>query len=186
MAVTQIKICNLALIRVGADRISSISQDTKSAILLNAIYEQCRDTTLRDGKWNFAQKRTVLSPTSDEPDWGYDYEYDLPADYLGRLETETSDIQFVLEDSKIRTDEETLNVLYTYRNEDESSWDQSFASALAWCLAYEVAYALTQSLALKQDCQKSYTAALVGARFNDGAEGTPPEVEILEFTDSRR
>lgn len=186
MAVTQIKICNLALIRVGADRISSISQDTKSAIILNAIYEQCRDAVLRDHKWNFALKRVTLDPTGDEPAWGYDYEYDLPADYLREVEEEESSTEYVIEDSKIRSDEPELNLIYIYRNDNESSWDSMFADAFAWKLAMESSYALTQSLALKAECEKSYLKALQSARTMDGAEGTIKGLEATTWTNARR
>lgn len=186
MAVTQTKICNLALIRVGAERISSISQDTKSAILLNAIYEQCRDDVLRAHPWNFAIKRDELAPTGSEPAYEYDYEYDLPNDCLRVLTPDSNDIDYVIEDSKILTDESTLNISYIYRNENESSWDSNFASALAWKLASEVAYALTQSLKLKESCEKSYEKALREARTMDGAEGVLKGLEAVDWTNARR
>lgn len=186
MAVTQVKICNLALIRVGADRISSITESTKGAILLNAIYEQCRDEVQRDGRWNFNTKRDTLTPTSTEPAWGYDYEYDLPNDWLKFHEVSSGDIDFVIEDAKIRTDEEELDVLYAYRNEDESSWDSMFASALGWKLAMEIAYAMTQSVTLKQECEKSYKASLKDAKAVDGQEGVLKDPEIVAWTDARR
>lgn len=186
MPVTQIKVCNLALIRVGADRISSITEDKKSAILLNAIYEQCRDEVLRARHWNFATKRAVLAPTSTSPDFGYDYEYDLPSDWLRTLEPDSLDTDFVQEDSKLLTDEDSLNFLYIYRNTDESSWDSQFASSLGWKLAAEVAFALTGSLALAQGCMQAYEASLKQASSTDSTEGNPPDVEIIDWTDARR
>lgn len=186
MPVTQIKVCNLALIRVGADRISSITEDKKSAILLNAIYDQCRDEVQRARRWNFNTKRAVLAPTSTTPAFGYTYEYDLPADWLRTLEPDDLDIDYVQEDSKIRTDESSLNLSYLYRNEDENSWDSQFASALAWKLAAEIAYALTQSLALAQACQAAYEKYLEEASSTDSTEGSQIEVEISDWTDARK
>ncbi len=187
MSVSQIKVCNLALVRVGADTVSSITQSTKSAIILNAIYEQCRDEVLRMHPWHFAVKRAALAPTSDAPVFEYDYAYDLPADCLRPLDLDSLDIDFVVENKQILTNENTiLNTRYIFRNDDENSWDPVFGSALAWKLSSEVSYALTQSLALTDSCQKQFARVLQEARTMNGFEGVPKDLEASEWTSARR
>jgi hypothetical protein len=186
MAVTQISICNSALIKIGCDRISSIGENKKSAILLNALWDQVRDSILRAHPWNFAIKRVALTPNGNTPAYDYDYEYDLPNDYLRLLDPDLNDIDFVVEDSKMLTNESTINMRYIYRNEDESSWDACFAECFAWRLAKEIAYAMTQSAALVELCEKSYAKALAEARSMDGAEGTMHELSVTTWTDARR
>ncbi len=186
MAVSQLSICNSALVKVGAARISSISQDTKSAKLLNAIYEQVRDSVLRAHPWSFATKRATLAPTAVVPEWGFDFEYDLPNDYLGFMRTHPSDIDYVIEDDKIRTNESELNVLYTYQNVDESSYDAAFAEAFAWKLAAEIAYNLTQSVTLADACEKKYRSELAQARYANGVEDPTPSLEADDWTNARR
>ena len=192
MAVTQISICNNALVKVGADRISSISQDTRSAILLNAIWDQVRDEVLRAHPWNFAMKRAVLAPNSDAPDFGYDYAYDLPSDCLRVWSAKESDeesaseINHSIEDSQILCDYDAIYVRYIYRNEDPSAWDSLFASAMSCRLAQEISYALTQSLPLRDSLKQEYKLSLQDARTADGMEGTIDGLNADTWTLSRR
>lgn len=64
---TQIAIVNSALLKLGDARISSITQQTKSAIHANAIWDQIRDCVLRAHPWHFAKKRTRLYPAAARP-----------------------------------------------------------------------------------------------------------------------
>lgn len=186
MSVSKVSICNSALIKVGAERISSITQDTKSARILNALWDQVRDSVLRAHKWNFATKRVTLSPTSDSPDFGYDYVYDQPNDCLRVLNTFPDSIDFVVEGRKILTDEETLDVLYICRHESEADWDSCFAEAMAWRLASEIAYNLTESNTLAVNCDKKYREVLAEARSMDGTEGTTEAIVSDDWTMARR
>lgn len=186
MSVSKVSIANAALIKVGAERISSITQDCKRAIIINAIWDHVRDKVLRARKWNFAKMRVTLTPNGTSPDWGYDYQYDLPNDYLGFLETDPDDIQYVIENGKILTDEDELDVTYIYRNTDESSWDASFAEAMACLLAHEICYNLTQSSTLKDDLKDDYKKALADASFSNSVEKTIPPIESTSWTDARK
>lgn len=186
MPVTVVSVCNSALVKVGADRISSITQDTKSAKILNAIFNTVRDDVLRAHRWNFAMTRATLAPTGTEPDFEYDYQYDLPSDCLRIVETYPDDIDFVVEGRTILSNESELSVVYIRRNEDPASWDSCFAEALAWRLAREVAYNLTQSNALVKQCDDAYKAQLAEARSIDGAEGIIKGLEADVWTRARR
>jgi hypothetical protein len=186
MSVTQVGICNLALIKVGGKRISSIDENTKPAILLKAIYDQKRDTMFRAHRWNCATKRVTLSPTATTPDWGYDYEYDLPNDYLGIADPENEDIEFVIEGSKLRTDEPEFNLTYIFKNTDEATWDTSFQEAFAAELASDICYALTQSATLTDMRRKEAKEKLEEAKSNDAIEGTAKRLQIDSWTRVRR
>ncbi len=186
MPVNQVSVCNDGLVMVGAERISSITQDRKSARLLNAIWDSSRDAVLRARKWNFATKRVVLTPNSTVPNWGFDYQYDLPSDYLGWLQPDPDDIEFTIEAGKILSNESELNVSYVYRNVDESSWDSAFAKSLSCFLAKEICIALTQSVSLKQSCDADYKASLGAASFANSVEKTLTGIESTSWTDARR
>lgn len=186
MAVSQVSICNSALIKIGADVISSITQETRTARLLNAVWNQVSDAVLRDHRWNFAVKRVTLAPNGTTPDWGYDYQYDIPNDSLRILDVDPDDIEYVIEGSKILSDESELDILYIYRNTDPSSWDAMFAEALAWKLAETIAYAVTQSKSLVDSCRDSYKAAIANARFVDGSEGTPKVLVADVWSNARK
>ena len=64
---TEIEICNLALIEIGDDTITSLTDESKRARQCNLAYPIIRDMTLRDGHWNFAIKRASLAQNSIDP-----------------------------------------------------------------------------------------------------------------------
>ena len=192
MPVTQVSICNLALIEVGADLISSISQDTKSARLLNAIWDQSRDQVLHDHRWKFAEKRDVLAPTGTAPEFGYAYAYDIPNDCIKIWEVDTDevlgpdDVEWKREGNQILTDESSINVLYVYRHEDYNAWPATFAEAMALKLAAQIAYGLTQSLSLRESLEKKYKEKLALARSFSSTEGLQQSFIADEWTNARR
>lgn len=188
MAVSQISICNSALAKIGADPISSITEETKAARIANRIFTFLRDEVLRSHPWNFSIKRTTLNPDGDTPDSEYDYQYILPSDCLRVLDTPDDDsLDWVVEGGKILTDQDTeLPIRYIYRNEDPSSWDSMFAEALAWRLAADMSYSITQSLALFQYCMDAYKRQLAEARSVDGLEGRIKSLVADEWTNARR
>lgn len=63
MAQTALDVANNALERVGANSITSLSDNSKEAKLCNARIEQLRQTLLRRHPWNFAEKRVSLDAT---------------------------------------------------------------------------------------------------------------------------
>lgn len=189
MAITQISICNSALVKIGADIISSITQETKSARVLNAVYEQVLKEVLRARNWNFAIKRDSLTPTATTPEYEYDYEFNLPSDCLILLDTEEEffdEEEYSVEGRKVYSNHNPLNIRYIYYNTDASSYDPMFAEALSWRLAQTAAYALTQSSTLEEQCKKRYEEALSQAAYRDGSEGTLKVFTADIWTNARR
>jgi hypothetical protein len=62
MATSDVQVCNLALSRIGASTITSLTADsTKEDRLCNQFYSQFRDELLKSFVWNFALKTTPLN-----------------------------------------------------------------------------------------------------------------------------
>src|SRR5690348_7455685 len=81
MAVSDVSIANLALQKLGAKRISSLSQDHPNARSMNAAYERTRNAELRRYDWSFAIKRDSVAADGDGPVWGDWNRYSLPNDF---------------------------------------------------------------------------------------------------------
>lgn len=60
MALEDWKIVNLALVRLGANTITSLADGSRNATAANVIYETIRDEVLRAFNWGFAKRRAWL------------------------------------------------------------------------------------------------------------------------------
>lgn len=182
---SEVHICNLALIKIGQPRINSLSDNTKSALLLNEIFETIRDEVLADHPWNFAIKRAEFSQLVTTPAYEYAYEYQIPSDCLRVWRPEDENIEFREEDGKIVTNEGTFRCQYIARVTNVAKFSHAFAQALAFRLAAEVAYAIVNSAQLQQTMMLAYKERLATARSNDAQTGTPETVVQTNFLESR-
>lgn len=185
MAVTQVGICNSALIKMGGALISSITESSREAAICKALYELVRDEVLRAHPWNFATTRATLSPTSTTPAFEFDYEFDLPNDCVRVLGMDDPTVDYVVEGRKILCNDSEINIRYIYRHKDESAWDALFAEAFAWKLARELSLGLVQSAASAESMEKGYRAALASARAVDGQESIIRSLVADEWLNAR-
>jgi hypothetical protein len=182
-------ICNNALIKIGEDTITALTDNTKEARLCNQIYESTRDAVIRAHIWNFAIKRVELAENTTAPTFEYENAFDLPSDCLRVLNMEDSDKQttivFKIEGRQLVTDESTAKIRYIARIVDPNTFDDLFKEALSARLAFELAYPLSESNSLAQTMYQVYLDKLSEARTMDGQEGTPDQIVSREWTDAR-
>jgi hypothetical protein len=185
MANSMVHICNKALAIIGDDRINSINEDSKRARLLKEIFACNRDSVLRLVPWNFAKVRTVLSPDSAAPAWGFTYQFTLPADCLRVLRLDYDEYLYRVEGRKILSDLSTINVLYISAVEDTEQFDSLFSDALAGSLAMDIAYPLTSNPAMVKVATNLYFQALAEASRINGMESRPEAIVSDTFTNVR-
>lgn len=173
---SEVSICNSALIKLGHERINSLTEDSKAAILCNERYPFCRDEVLREHPWNFAMKRASFSQLVSVPAFDFQYEYQIPSDCLRIWQPEVPEIIFLVEGGKVLTDEGTFKCRYISRVTNPALFDRSFAEALAFRLAADVGYSITQSTQLQQAMLAMYEMKLKMARSMDAQEGTPEDI----------
>jgi len=145
-----ITICNLALGKVCEAQITSLEEASQPARLCKLFYAQTRDEVLQSALWNFATKRETLSRLADSPPFGWNYQYQLPSDYLAVIQLnswqahEARDL-YEIEGQRLLTDEEQAQLLYTARIEDSEIFPPLFVEALYTKLASKLADSLTGS-----------------------------------------
>lgn len=187
---SQVEIANRALTKLGAARIISFDDDNKQARAVKSMFEIVRDAELRAHLWSFSVKRVSLAALSTTPTWGFDYEYQLPSDYLRLVQVNdvypgpslddyrnASVAEYVVESRKILTNlTAPLNIRYMARIEDTTQWDATFVEALASRLAFEMCEDLTQSNTKKDSARQDYREALIAAIRSDGIEQPPQDL----------
>ena len=63
-------LCNSALAKIGAARITALDEGSKNANLCAELYERSRDDLLRAHSWNFATARAKLAKKGAAPTFG--------------------------------------------------------------------------------------------------------------------
>ena len=182
-----IQVANRALTKLGSARITSIDDDVKAARSVKSCFEDLRDDELRSHRWSFALKRTSLAALSEAPAFGYEYQYQLPSDFL-RLDMINDQfpsvvmdnyigaeaLDYVLEGKKVLTDfEAPLYVRYIAQITDPNMWDINFREALACRIAAELAEDLTQSNQKRQLAWDEYKQAISKAIRTNAIERLP-------------
>lgn len=182
-----IQVANRALTKLGSNRITSFDDDVKAARSLKACFDDIRDDELRAHRWSFALKRTQLAALSTAPEFGWTYQYQLPADFL-RLDQVNDEfpavvmdnyigaevIDWVLEGGKLLTDfSAPLKVRYIASITDANMWDVNFREALACRLAAELAEDLTQNMQKRQLAWEEYKQAISRALRSNAIERLP-------------
>ena len=183
MAASDVAIANLALQKLGAARIGSLSDDSKNAEECLACYEHLRDTELRRHNWNFARKRVTLAPSSATPDFDFDYAFPVPADFLRLLPPAVNELDWRLESHEgaraiLTNDGTTLEVNYIARITDTAKYDPCFDEMLACRIADHLSEAITGSTAKGERAMLQYKEARSEARRNNAFENIseePPE-----------
>lgn len=167
-----VDIANSALVRVGEDAITALTEDTETARIVNAQYELVRDRVLRMHPWNSVTTRAVLAPLSPNPAWGFDRGYQIPADCLRVLEVDTLK-QWRVEGRAILTDEgDVLNIRYIRRETDPNEYDSLLIDAISIQLAMELVERVTQSNTKKQLLMDDWKRVMRFATRADAQEGS--------------
>lgn len=174
--VTVLQIYNLALISIGAAPLVTVADVSVQADVVRAWYPFCRDSLLRAHPWNFAEKRTTLTPVvGTTPTMDFARFFDLPSDCLKlrRLSDEAVDVAYRVEGRRIACDEGSISILYTYRITDPTYFDPIFVECLISYLAWRISYPIKQSASLTKMKGEEYINALSVATGIDAQEGTP-------------
>lgn len=185
---SQVEIANRALTKVGEARILSLGDDVEAARVISSLWDNVRDAELRARNWNFSIARASLAALVTTPDWGFEYEYQLPTNCLRVVQVDeyfpgvsltdyrgASEAAYQIEGRKILTNiAAPLKIRYVSRVEDTGTWDGAFIEAFACKLAVEACERLTQSNTKRDMAWKEYNEALRVAVFSDAIEN-PPE-----------
>lgn len=167
---SEVSICNRALQKLGAARITSLTDNSVNARACNNAYFDVRDATLRSHTWAFSVKRAVLASSTTAPAHTFDYAYPLPSDCLRLLSPDLNDVDWQIEDNCILTNIEGCEIRYVSRVEDPNKMDSLFREVVASALAMEMCEELTQSSQKMQLLMERHKELLKEARRNNAFE----------------
>lgn len=185
MATSAIDIINLALIELGETPITSLSDNVKSARIMNALYEHTRDHLLSLNFWSFAIKRAELAALTTEPEFDFGYEYELPSDFIRLYETaETRD--YAKEGTKILANTSgPLRIIYVSRVTDPNTFGAAFIDAFIALLAANACEAIKQSSSDKERLLAKFERSLARAARIDSQQKPPSEPDMVDWLSTR-
>jgi hypothetical protein len=164
---------NQALLDVGSDQ-------TATGKAVRRAFWQCWDEVLQAAPWNCARKRKALPQLEETPAWGFDYYYQLPADYVNMQEIDGlyEGQQWTVEETDagakaIAIDlDAPLYIAYTYLLRDISRASPLFRGAFVARLGAAVCAPLAKNQTIETKCWNIYNRAVLEAQGADGREGS--------------
>lgn len=170
-----VEICNSALLSLGANTISALTEISTEAAACNAKWDLSRRALLRIHPWNFAIKRQELARTVAGPEYRFKYKYALPADCI-RVLTVYQTGEYKVEGRSILSDRESCKVKYVHDNTDPATWDALFSELMSAKMAVELAYTLPRARTMIDAMYSLYTEKLRDAKFVDSSEDIEDEI----------
>lgn len=189
MATSQVQVVNLALTKLGQDRVISISDDVEAARVIRSLWDLTVDVALADYPWKFATLRTTLPALADAPPFGWSLQYLLPDSCL-RLIQVSDDWVFYTQDTPffaleggadggqyILTNEAApLQVRYVQRVTNVGLWPPLFARSVAMMLAADASEKLTQSTTKGEKAVEEYALTIKKAMRQSAIELPPAQL----------
>ena len=193
MAVTKIDISSRALIMIGANPISSFTDGSTEALVVNNIYEEIVEASLTRHKWRFATGQKQLSLLSAAPTGRYEYAYQIPASPLClQIIAVTSNdhaIPYSRYEDKIYLDgygsNSTVIMDYVFR-QDEDQFPPHFRLALEYKLASIFAGSIARDSGMVREFDELGERQLLIAKNTDSQETTTKILSTSRFITERR
>lgn len=182
MAIDEADIFNAAFDLLDEEVAIDPADDRAPVRWMRRNYPLVRDAVLRRHPWNFALARAALPALSGEPVFGWDHQYQLPADclrllpltYDGKLNSDPIDHE--VEGRRILTNAKSpLKIRYVRRVEDPSLFDALFTQLLAAELAFRAASWITGKQSYAERLGQMAAQLNEQATLLDALEGTPAD-----------
>ena len=169
----QVDVYNIALQAVGAKRVATISDSTKGALAITAIWDEAVASQLSMFAWNFALKQAELVATTD-PTFGYECAYTLPADCLKVLKMSNASYKYRIFGATLETDLDSslgdgyeVEIEYIKSVTDVTLWPSLFVNVVGLYLAKEICISMTGHANRAQMLEQRYQVAVAMAQAND-------------------
>ena len=180
---TDIDICSMALLKLGASSIESFDESSAEAEFASRLYGVTRDALMVSHPWNFTLREAGLERDDGEPEGGFACAFRLPPDFLRSLSAghpgRGRGLIFRISGSRLLCDAERVSLTYQ-RRVDPGLFPPHFLQALVARLAAELCIPVTESTSRAQALQSLAQAELRHARLIDSQQTPPAAVE--DFT----
>jgi len=181
MSLSQIGLCSRALMKIGAQPISSFDDGTAEADIAQNLYPHVRDYLLSLYPWSFATAQQKLARLSTDVMTDYQYAYQLPLDFMRALSVgdrfKGQGGDYRIQENRLHTDQEEVILTYIFRPEARH-FPPYFNQVLMTYLASEFCLPLTESATRSEAMLRLGEKQLQQARTLDAQQQTPRAVNL--------
>ena len=173
-------IANSALIKIGSKQsITSFEDGSVGANIASIRYDEIRKDLLRGHPWNFAISRVKLARLAGAPEFGYQYQFQLPVNWLRTLgvflsrtgESYLRDYQ--AEGLQIHADAEEMWLRYVGDVTDENLMPPDFRECISYQLAMDMSIPIAGSNSIFQLMEGKLISQLMKAKSTDSMDDRP-------------
>ena len=192
---SQVEIVNNALVEIGEQTITSMTQGTKAARVANRVWDSVRRDMLVRYRWNFAKGRASLAADASAPEFGYQRKFPVPEDFLSLIGVYDSaeDLRnytatthpYNLEAGHVLSDETVLYITYIKNITDTAQFDPAFENALVYKLALRLAPDLTGGSERIKQLSELFGDAIRTAKFSNAIQNSPEVIQASTWVDAR-
>jgi hypothetical protein len=171
-------IANMALGRVGAQRIMDLNDDSsKSARVVRDFFEASVREVSRLAEWQCLKQRATLTRLAQAPEFGWTYAYQLPVEFIRLVKLNGVDYRgqpgddHEVEGRTLLTDHEEAKIEFIAYKEETADYDPLFVKAIVAKLAAEIAVPIRQDEGLAARLMQEFEQiALPKARVKSSGE----------------
>ena len=185
-----IDIVSRALVLIGAEPITSFTENTTEALVANNMYEDAVRTSLSTARWRFATQQATLAQLASDPTGRFNAAHQLPADLLVLHAITVNDnlLNYTVYGDKVFSDQSTQDSLvadFTFRAK-ENTFPSYFSLAVEYALASILATSIARDDGLMVRIEQKAQQLLAKARNLDSQQQTSRRLSTRRFITDRR
>jgi hypothetical protein len=187
MALSALALCSRALLKIGAQPISSLDEGTAEAEVAANLYPGTRDALLSCHPWSFATGQMELNRLDAVPVADMANAFQLPADLLRVISAGSGrgrGIAYRIQEGRLHANPVQVVLTYVFRPAD-GEFPPFFAAVLVAKLAAEFCLPLTENTSRAEMLHRLADAELRQARLADSQQQTPKGIEDFPLLDVR-
>ena len=188
MALSSIELCSSALIKLGAEPISSFEDGSAEARVAGSLYPIVRDALLSAHPWSFATAQVELARLAAEPVTDFTYAHQLPVDFLRALSAGDDGrgrgLVYRIVNRELHTNAASVVLTYVFRP-SEGDFPAFFQSLLVSRLAAEFCLPLTENTTRARQLRELAEDELRLAKLTDGQQDTPTRIDGFPVVEVR-
>ncbi len=180
---TKVEIASNALIRIGANPISSFDEGGAAGVAASNLYEPTIASLLSDHTWRFCFAKRDLARLTAVPLNEWQYAFQIPSDSIRIFRTYPNQNYRIFE-RKIYANSDTLSIDYQFRA-PEANWPPYFQLLAEFVLASEFALSVTSNQSNADLYFQKANQQMRRAKYIDSQSQPNEEVQSVPYRDVR-